>query len=253
MTKLLEVRNLSFSYPKGSQVLDSINFTLNQGEIMALIGPNGGGKTTLLKILVGEYSSSQENLIFHGHHLGYVPQLNSHNSLLPIRVQELIDLEKSQHRIDSQWEHEVYQLLDLSLLLSSSFHELSGGQKQRVLIARALLVKPELLILDEPTTGLDSQGQDQLLGILNRIKDLQSTGIILADHNLQQILGACQKVLCLNKSQHWHNSTEKLTKNILESIYHCEFEHMMIHKEEGLGDHHTQCGHHPENAGEDHE
>ncbi|MBY0416134.1 MAG: ATP-binding cassette domain-containing protein, partial [Bdellovibrionales bacterium] len=124
--------------------------------------------------------------------------------------------------------------------------KLSGGEKQRVLIARAMIQKPKLLLLDEPTKGLDSNGQDQLLALIETIKKRDNTAVMIVDHNINQIIKSCQNILCLNRHSHWHDHRDFLTKNILEDIYHCEFEHLLIHEKdlEHTSDHSVHTNEH---------
>ena len=145
------------------------------------------------------------------------------------------------------------ELLDLVGILhkkDSLISSLSGGEKQRVLLARALINRPKLLLLDEPTKGLDSNGQDQLLAIIEKIKARDKTAVMIVDHNINQIIRNCHKILCLNRTYHWHNNTDLLTRNILEDVYHCEFEHLLIHENDSNknteitdADHHLFCNH----------
>jgi zinc transport system ATP-binding protein len=133
---------------------------------------------------------------------------------------------------------EVLKLVGLTGKEEKLFTQLSGGEKKRALLAMALIKGPELLLLDEPTAGLDSTGIDQLLELLANLQKRFLTGVVVVDHNINHILKHCDKILCLNQTFHWHDEKDYLTKGILESIYHCEFEHLLIHDEKELAEHH---------------
>ena len=182
-------------------------------------------------------------MIHYGHHpfIGYVPQYLNLNSTMPISVHELITMNQIKKSPKNMDLNELLKLTGLFEKKDQLVRRLSGGEKQRALIARALINAPELIVLDEPTTGLDSTGQDQLYTLLSKIKNELNTGIVVVDHNLNQILKHCDKILCLNKTSHWHNQKELLTKDILSSIYHCEFEHILIHEGGHAHENHGEC------------
>lgn len=243
MTTVLELRHLHFSYDN-QVVLSDINLTLNSKMSLGIVGPNGGGKTTLLKIIIGFLQPTHGEIIRQvDHNVGYVPQYNTLNDLMPISVEQMIKLNLNKKN-DSVFNfNELIHLVGLEGKEKNLVRHLSGGEKQRALIARSLINKPKLLVLDEPSTGLDSSGQDQLYSLLNEIKNKLDTAVVIVDHNLSQILKNCDKILCLNKTQHWHDEKHTLTNDILSSIYHCEFEHIMIHEHGKPGEEHQHCDH----------
>lgn len=241
---ILQVENISFSYDMHEYILKDISFEINEGEVLGVLGPNGGGKSTLMKIIAGLQKPTSGGLTFFGQKLtdlknfpfekvSYVPQSNTLNPVLPVRVNEYLDFSCNVFKIkNSNHVNELLELVGISHKKQALISELSGGEKQRVLIARALLNKPKLLLLDEPTKGLDSNGQDQLLRLIEIIREKNNTAIMIVDHNINQIIKNCQKILCLNRHFHWHDNRDFLTKNILEDIYHCEFEHLLIHEKD---------------------
>ncbi len=246
---ILEAKNISFFYDD-KEVLKEINFSLKEGEILGVLGPNGGGKSTLIKILAGIIKPTKGKIIFHKKSLkiSYLAQSFELNTIFPITVSEFLKLSIYEGKLTEKNIEEALILSGISHKKSSLLDELSGGEKQRVLIARAILEKPELLLLDEPTKGLDGQGLDQLLSILKKLQDTYKTAIILIDHNINEVVRFCDKILCLNKSFHWHNRSELLTKTVLEDIYHCEFEHLKLHEEAHdieHAHHHQFCDHGP--------
>jgi len=247
----LQIEHLSYAYQINKQILNKISFDLKKGESLGILGPNGGGKSTLLKILVGLLKKQSGSIKIEGlevdpssanyrHYFAYLPQATEFNEILPVRVKDLLDyaclLKESATKIS-----ETLEIVGMLNKQDELISALSGGERQRVLLAKALIHGPKILVLDEPTNGLDSNGQDQLLAILNTIKKEQATAVIIVDHNINQILKHCDKILCLNNSGHWHDSKDLLTKNILESIYHCEFEHTLIHEKVGDQIDHHQC------------
>lgn len=242
-TPILRVDSLHFAYPDTPNhlILKNIAFSLNPGEALGILGPNGGGKSTLLKILVGLLGPYKGEVHFNGQpveefrtQIGYVPQTANLNTILPLRIIDLIHFqpEKKENIKD------VLDLVGLSGKEEKLFSELSGGEKKRALLSLALIKAPKILILDEPTAGLDSSGIDQLLSLLSRLQKELSTSVVIVDHNINQVIKHCDKILCLNQTSHWHNEKDYLTKNILESIYHCEFEHLLIHEKEEISEHH---------------
>jgi zinc transport system ATP-binding protein len=239
---ILRAEKLCFSYDGETPVLKDISFSLSEGESLGVLGPNGGGKSTLMKIIVGLLKADSGKIFFSEidsrefktypyDKFSYVPQYSELNSILPVKVCEYMEFARALYKNTSQ--NDIFDLLDLVGILhkkDSLISMLSGGEKQRVLLARALINKPKLLLLDEPTKGLDSNGQDQLLTLIEKIKTRDKTAVMIVDHNINQIIRNCHKILCLNRTYHWHDHRDLLTKNILEDVYHCEFEHLLIHE-----------------------
>lgn len=229
---LIESDNISFGYDS-SPLFTNISFKLNYGETLGIIGPNGSGKTSLLKILAGLLSPTKGKINFtpdtkiieSKSFISYVPQRTLFNESLPLSGMDILNL----HCEDKDKINEMITLVNMEDKINRRFSLMSGGEKQRILIAQAIINSPHLLILDEPNKGLDSSGQDQLLSILKEAQEKNKMGIIMVDHNINQTFNFCQKILCLGRKTHWHDSKELLDQKILNSIYHCEFEHQMIH------------------------
>lgn len=272
---ILRADRICFSYNGNTPTLKDISFSLIAGESLGVLGPNGGGKSTLMKIIVGLLKPDSGNLYFEEKSLkdynkypfglfSYVPQNSDLNTILPVKVIEYMNFAKSLYKNksandDSTLIDELLNLVGIIHKKDSLISALSGGEKQRVLLARALINKPKLLVLDEPSKGLDSKGQDQLLAIIEKIKTRDKTAVIIVDHNITQVIKNCHKILCLSGTYHWHDHKDLLTKNILEDVYHCEFEHLLIHEndlsrnsDEQNADHHLFCDHdHSHEKGKD--
>ncbi len=241
---LLEAKGLGHSFDGQQPILKDVSFSVEAGESLGIIGPNGGGKTTLLKILVGALRPTSGNIqadgqdLLHGdfpHGLfSYVAQHNDIDCILPLRVRDMVLFGALNRPKDSlRPVDEVLELVGLAHKAHYRFDTLSGGERQRALLARALLARTRILVLDEPTNGLDSTGQDQLLGILREAQKKFGMAVVMVGHDISQMLKSCDRLLCLNRTHHWHDRKEMLTPKVLESIYHCEFEHLMIHLEDG--------------------
>ena len=252
----IQLKNISFEYTLGNIILNNISFKIEPGKILGIIGPNGGGKSTLLRIISGTLMPSEGEIFVNGDpirsplyemmNMAYISQKDEVQCQLPLKVKDIIRL--GHKNISLSKEEEVLSFFNLNGLRSQLFEKLSGGQRQRVLLAKAMATNPDLLILDEPTKGLDSLGQDQLLNLMNKIiEEKPNTSIIIVDHNLNQVIQHSHSILCLNRTHHWHDKKELIDQNIINSVYHCEFEHTLIHESFHDGDlpPHHECNHEP--------
>jgi zinc transport system ATP-binding protein len=192
------IRGESLQVKAGSRVLiRDIDITLNENEIVSIIGPNGAGKTTLIRTLLGITPISQGTLhIRPGLRVGYVPQKLAFDSTLPLTVDRFLGL-----RTGASNDEIIKALEDTgaSALATTFMSDLSGGETQRVLLARALLREPELLVLDEPASGLDITGQTDLYNLIRKIRRERGCGILLVSHDLHMVMAATDQVLCINK------------------------------------------------------
>lgn len=184
----IRVNNLSFAYTQ-KFVLNKISFTLEDGEFLTILGKNGSGKSTLVKCLLNIlkvpddtifYDNIDINKITTKINIGYVPQTNNFNYEFPITVKEILSAAYDRHR--DAYFTSVINSLDLNRFYYDNLNNLSGGQLQRVFIARALINKPKLLILDEPTTGVDIESVNNIQEILKTLKTKGIT-IILVTHD----------------------------------------------------------------------
>lgn len=197
-TPLLSVQNLS--YKIGEKVLlNDISFDIKPNEIVSLIGPNGAGKSTLVKLILGLSSPTNGKLSWTGSPvLGYVPQKFTVPKILPLQVKDLLN-QAQKNRLTVQEKQTVFDALSVEKLFKSQVATLSGGELQRVLLAKALLDKPNLLVLDEPMQGLDPEAQTLLYGLIDALPDFLKCAMLVVSHDLHWVMSGTKQVICLNK------------------------------------------------------
>jgi zinc transport system ATP-binding protein len=232
---MVEVRGVFFSY-NGQEVLHDVNLDVRRGDFIAMIGPNGGGKTTLLKLMLGLLKPARGSVRVLGmppqkasHHIGYVPQEVHGNRSFPITALDVVLMGKLEparrfSRASGQDREEAtaaLERMDMAPFAGRRIDQLSGGQRQRVYIARALVAQPKLLLLDEPTASIDTRGQADFFRLL---KDLnKDVTILVVSHDLLVISTYVKSVACVNKHVHHHCQTE-ITGEMLEMMYPCTAE-----------------------------
>ncbi len=202
MCFVIEVKNLSFAFG-GNTVLKNVSFSIVQGEFVALFGPNGGGKTTLCKLLVGLLKPDSGSLVL-PKKIAFVPQNFAPDLLFPISVLEVVLMGRLAtaprlggfRQADRERALQALQEVGMASVREAPFSSLSGGQKQRVLIARALASDPEVLILDEATANMDGSSIHALLKMLAK----RSFTILMVTHDLKSALKNCDRLLCVQGS-----------------------------------------------------
>ena len=256
-SKAIKLDNVSVSFD-GTQVLKDISVTLDQGEFLGIIGPNGGGKTTLLKVLLGllppdkgEVSIFGKNPSKAGHYLGYVPQYSNFDVQFPINVWDVVLMGRVGElgwkpffsKKDKKIANKALKMVEMEDYKERQISKLSGGQQQRVLIARALTTQPKILLLDEPTASVDEKVRSGIYELLKKLNENKNMTIILVTHDIGVISSYVKKVACLNKYFIYHGSDE-LTQEMIEASYECPvdliahghphrvFEHKMPSEEE---------------------
>ncbi len=182
----------------GRSVLDGVDLSLEPGKILTLIGPNGAGKTCLVRVALGLLQpDAGQRTVRAGLRIGYMPQKLGLNEALPLEVQRFLSLAAPSLSYAG-----LAQALDevgAAHLMKTPVTRLSGGELQRVLLARALLRRPDLLVLDEPAQGVDITGQEELYTLIARARDERGCGVLMVSHDLHLVMAATNHVLCLNR------------------------------------------------------
>ncbi len=195
MTQLISLDGISVEI-KNQKILHNVSLSIRTNQIMTLLGPNGAGKSTLVKVILGlmPYTSGtitrSANLT-----IGYVPQSIKLNPTLPITVKRFMCLNK---RLNKKNVLNILSMVKAEYLIDKSMHQLSGGELQRVLLAQALAKRPQLLILDEPTQGVDVNGQVLLYDLISSAKTQFNCGVLMVSHDLHLVMAKTDEVICLN-------------------------------------------------------
>lgn len=223
---LIEIKNLNVGY--GNQkVLENVNITITSNDFIGVIGPNGGGKTTLIKSILGLLPVWSGKIIskLNASKIGYLPQFNPIDKEFPITVKEVVLSGLAGHKgifgtytkSDKKRTHELLEQAGIAKLMHKNVGHLSGGQMQRALLCRALINQPELLILDEPSTFVDSYFESELFKWLKELN--KSIAILMVSHDLGTISSHVKTIACVNKHLHYHQSN-KITPEQL-AHYNC--------------------------------
>ena len=218
------------SYKNGRyNVIDDVTFSLTKGTITTLIGPNGGGKSTIAKLLLGLKKPSSGRINLASSNFAYVPQKLNFNRELPMDALKLLELLSDSSRKRHSLKSEIMYFANGGKLNKRSIHDLSGGELQRLIIASSMLRNPELLVLDEPTKYLDIDGQEEFYSILGKIKEQNNKTIFLISHDLFTVMKQSDEVLCLNhhlccKGKPTH-TVVKGSKNIGIYTHHHDHSH----------------------------
>lgn len=245
--KAIEIEGLYYRIGN-KDILKDINLVLEEGRFLGIVGPNGGGKTTLLKIILGILKPSGGSVkikemgpseaikrgIF-----GYLPQALKVDLNFPARAVDIvltglygkIGLMKFPSKEQRKEAIEVLQVMGMENFAFETFGNLSAGQQQRVLAARALVAKPEILILDEPSTGIDVVGQEDFYHLLKGLQKKMNITIIMVSHDIGALSGYVDEVACLNRTLHYHGSpVYALSEEVLLKLYGRSVD-IMLHSE----------------------
>lgn len=239
----VQYRGVTFRYPSagsaaapGGTAVENISFDVREGECLGILGPNGGGKSTLVKLTLGLLQGAsgdirvldrtpdaarKEGLV------GYVPQRLGAELAFPLSVRQVVEM--SAGRGIAPWKSlpadrvqrvaRVLGLVGMQEHASRAIGKLSGGQIQRVMIARALAAMPRLLLLDEPTVGIDVAGQQRFAELLHRVRADLGITVMIVSHDIRAIAGSCDRVACLSRTLHFHDAPEGLTPAVLAEVF----------------------------------
>lgn len=185
---------------EGTSILQDISLEVLKGKITTIIGPNGAGKTTLLRLMLGLAKPTAGDIHRHVHLIGYMPQKLFLNPLMPLTVERFLQLSQpdNNQRLNQRIKGVLHEV-GACHLENRFMRVLSGGELQRILLARALMLNADLLILDEPAQGVDVMGQADLYDLIAKIRDNRGCGIVLVSHDLHLVMAASDEVICLNQ------------------------------------------------------
>jgi len=235
--KAIEINNLIIKL-NGREVLKNINLSLNEGQFIGIVGPNGGGKTTLLRAILGLikptsgeiriFGKPPEEVLKTGRMFGYLPQILKVKPDFPIRVIDVVMMGRYGRVGILRWPGEkdrkkaieYLSMMGVEELRNVPYGQLSGGQQQRASIARALAGEPKILILDEPNTGIDVIGQGDFYHLLKGLQKRFSITILMASHDIGTITAYVDEIACLNYTFHYQgNPLGALNENVLTELY----------------------------------
>jgi zinc transport system ATP-binding protein len=241
MTSIASIKGLWIERD-GHTVLEDINLEIDEGDFLGLIGPNGGGKTTLLKAMLGLIKPDRGEIRIFGlepaaarRYVGYVPQKTLFDPNFPVTAMDVvlmgmyskIGLFRRYRRDDHEAALRALEAVNMLALADREIGALSGGQQQRVFVARSLVSQPRLLLLDEPTAGVDAAHQTEFYELLGRLNREMRIAIVLVSHDLTAVSTYVNKIACLNQRLFYHGSKE-LAREDIEKAYGCPVE-MIAH------------------------
>ena len=235
------VHNVSYAYDRRI-ALQNITLHVPRGSTLGIIGPNGGGKSTLMKIMLGVLAPDQGNVTIlgkppavacaQGGIVGYVPQRHAIDWAFPITVGQVVLLGRIGtnkffgrfSKADRAAATEALTAVGMAHLANQPIGGLSGGQQQRVFIARALTSHPQMLFLDEPTAGIDQHGQEQFAQLLDNLKRQYGLTLVMVTHDLRAAVATCDRVACLNRTLHYHDTPQALSRETLFKVFQCDLD-----------------------------
>lgn len=241
-TPAVEIDHVSYTYPASgfdaspTPAIDNVNFTIDQHTKLGILGPNGGGKSTLIKLILGIIKPTAGKVKVFGHSpiearqrglIGYLPQRIEADRDWPISVEQVVGLGRACRT--KPWKKltaddhtaidKAIKLVDLQDLASRPIGALSGGQLQRVMIARAIAGNPKLLVLDEPTVGVDIAGQQRFGQLIESLHSELDLTVIVVSHDMRAIAAVADRVACLSRTLHFHAAPDGLTPAVLAQVF----------------------------------
>lgn len=252
VSPIIEVKNLTVSR-NGEAVIENASFTINRGDFVGIVGPNGGGKTTLLNAILNFLPKASGQIRLFGvdiakfaawEKIAYISQsATNFESQFPLTVRELVSLgclrkgNIGRRLTQQDWAavDESIEFMGLSDVANRRIGQLSGGQKQRVFVAKALARKPELIFLDEPIVGVDSVAQERFYKKLSDLNTERKTTILIVTHDLTSVFCRMSKVVCVNRKVEVAEITEDLDTNTLLKRAYGDHFHFVFHQHECRG------------------
>ena len=229
MNEAISFSNVTFGYDV-SPVLENVSFAIYRGDFISILGPNGGGKTTLAKLMLGLYTPNSGEILINGKspaqmsgRIGYVPQYSMFDPNFPVAVKDVVLMGRIKNfsvrysKGDRAQADNAMESVGIGSLSANPYSELSGGQRQRVLIARALATNPEILLLDEPTANVDATIEYKMSAMFSDLKKKMT--VLLITHDLGFVSELVNKVICVNRNVHIH-PTSGITKEHIRELYH---------------------------------
>lgn len=252
MTTLIQAQNVSLKIDQKT-ILDNVSVDLHANEILTIIGPNGAGKTSLVRVLIGLMQPNSGTVTYPKPlTFGYMPQKLQLNPTMPLPVSSFLKVKGSSEALLQQ----TLQELSIEKLYHSSMHSLSGGERQRVLLARAMLRKPDILVLDEPAQGVDISGQNRLYSLIDEVRQRHHCSVLMISHDLHLVMAKTDRVICLNQHVCCHGHPDAVStdeaflslfgdnsKTSLAHYTHHHDHHHDLHGDVVEGQHHKGCNH----------
>jgi zinc transport system ATP-binding protein len=195
------------------KIIDKISLQLKRGEITTLIGPNGGGKTSIAHILLGILKPTSGKVLKNSQiKIGYMPQKIEIDKTIPLTAQDFIQLSTHKIELDETFKNLISHL-NVKKILNKQIHDLSGGQLQKILFLRALINKPDLLVLDEPTQYMDISAIEDFYQIIDEVRKANNCAILLISHDLHMVMQKTDVVFCINHHVCCHGSPESVNQH----------------------------------------
>ena len=259
MDTIVNISNLHFSYGN-TPALKQVSIQIQRGTTVGLIGPNGGGKTTLVKMLIGLLEPAAGSIVIdgmspvkavsRGNVIGYLPQNAARPERFPLNVRQTVRLGlagktglfRSYSKSDLEFVDHLLEETEIADLADRPIGQLSGGQLQRVFIARALAPRPQILLLDEPTTGVDRRNQQRFIEFLIALKAELGLTVIMVSHDLRAVSAIADRIACLNLTLHYHDVPQRMPADLMYRMFACDLQAMGISGEhQGCVD--VECNH----------
>jgi zinc transport system ATP-binding protein len=245
MPAIVDISHVDFAY--GSQpVLRHVHLEIEAGSTLGLIGPNGGGKTTLMRLMLGLHRPTRGAVtvagmrpaaaVRAGNVIGYLPQKAQFPANFPLTVRQAVRLGlvgktgmlRGYATDDTEFVESLLERLGLAPLADRPVGDLSGGQAQRAFIARALAPRPRILLLDEPTTGIDRSGQQRFIEQIVQLKEELGLTLVFCSHDLRAVSSISDRIACLNLTLHYHDVPHRMPERLAYEMFACDLEAMGV-------------------------